>query len=257
MTNSCVTNQYFSGQGSVLIATKDAVTGLHEGFVPVGNVSALTIGVETTVFQHKESCSGTRGIDKEITQEVVVTIAMTMENINDTNLALALYGTAAAVVGATIADEEHVTHHDKWIPLDHIKISALVVGDDATPTVTYVLDTDYEVNLETGSIKVLSTGAITDLQNVFFDYTHAGYDQIEAIISSAAPERWLRFEGLNTADGDNPVVIDVYKASIQPLAELALINEELAEMAVEASALSDPSRASGSQYFTIRQITTN
>jgi len=257
MTNSCVTNQYFSGQGSVLIATKDAVTGEHEGFVPVGNVSALTIGVETTVFQHKESCSGTRGIDKEITQEVVVTIAMTMESINDDNLALALYGTTAPVVGGSGSDEEHVMYWDKWIPLDHIKVSAVIVGDDAVPTVTYVEGTDYELNAETGSVKALSTGNITDLQNVFFDYTYAGYDQIEAIVSSAAPERWLRFEGLNTADSDNPVVIDVYKASIQPLAELALINEELAEMAVEASALSDPTRATGSQYFTIRQITTN
>jgi hypothetical protein len=257
MTNSCVTNQYFSGQGSVLIATKDAASGLPEGFVPVGNVSALTIGVETTVFQHKESCSGTRGIDKEITQEVVVTIAMTMESINDDNLALALYGTNAAVVGASISDELVTAYHDKWVSLAHIKVSAVVVGDDATPTTTYVEGVDYELNAETGSIKVLSTGTIVDLAVVFVDYDHAGYDQIEAIISSAAPERWIRFEGLNTADGDNPVVIDIYKASIQPLAELALINEELAEMAVEASALTDSTRAVGSQYFTIRQITTN
>lgn len=257
MTNSCVTNQYFSGQGSVLIATKDPVTGEPEGFRPVGNVSALTIGVETTVFQHKESCTGTRGIDKEIVQEVIVTIAMTMESIDDDNLALALYGTTTPVVGASPTDELLTAQHDKWVALDNIKVSAVVVGDDAVPTITYVLDTDYELNEETGSIKVLSTGAITDLQVVFVDYTHAAYDQIEAIISSAAPERWIRFEGLNTADGDNPVVIDIYKGSIQPLAELALINEELAEMVVEASALTDPTRATGSQYFTVRQITTN
>lgn len=257
MTNSCLTNQYFSGQGSVLIATKDPVTGEPEGFRPVGNVSALTIGVETTVFQHKESCTGTRGIDKEIVQEVIVTIAMTMESIDDENLALALYGTTAAIVGASPTDELVTAHHDLWVALEHIKVSAVVVGDDAVPTITYVLGVDYELNEETGSIKVLSTGAITDLQVVFVDYTHAGYDQIEAIISSAAPERWLRFEGLNTADGDNPVVIDIYKGSIQPLAELALINEELAEMVVEASALTDPTRITGSQYFTVRQITTN
>lgn len=257
MTNSCVTNQYFSGQGSVLIATKDAVTGEPEGFRPVGNVSALTIGVETTVFQHKESCTGTRGIDKEIVQEVIVTIAMTMESIDDDNLALALYGTTAPVVGASPTDELLTARFDLWVPLDNIKVSAVVVGDDAVPTITYVLGTDYELNEETGSIKVLSTGAIADLQVVFVDYTHAGYDQIEAIISSSAPERWIRFEGLNTADGDNPVVIDVYKGSIQPLAELALINEELAEMVVEASALTDSTRVTGSQYFTVRQVTTN
>jgi len=257
MSNSCVTNQYYSGQGSVLIATKDPVTGEPEGFRAVGNVSALTLGVETTVFQHKESCSGTRGIDKEIVQEIAVTLAMTIENISDENLALALYGSAAAVVGATVSDELLEARHDLWVALDNINVSAVVVGDDATPTITYVLDTDYELNEATGSIRVLSTGAITDLQVVFVDYTFASYDQIEGIETSSAPERWVRFEGLNTADGDKPVVIDVYLASVQPLAELALINEELAEMAVEMTALSDATRLTGSNYFTIRQVTTN
>lgn len=257
MTNSCISNQYYSGQGSILVATKNVTTGEPEGFIPVGNVSALTIGVETTVFEHKESCTGTRGIDKVITQEVNVTVAFTMESINDENLALALYGSNAAVAGASVSDEQIPLYHDKWQKLAHIKVDTVVVGDDAVPTTTYVLGTDYELNEETGSIKALSTGAITDTQVVFVDYNFTGYDQIEAIISSAAPERWIRFEGLNTADGDNPVVVDVYKGSIQPLAELALINEELAEMAVEASALSDSTRASGSNYFTVRQIATN
>lgn len=257
MTNSCVINQYFSGQGSVLVAEKDAITGEPEGFIPVGNVSALTLAVETTVFEHKESCTGTRGIDKEIVQEVNVTIAMTMENLNKENLALTLYGTEASVVGASPTDELVELFHDKWQRLENIKVSAVVVGDDAVPTVTYIEGTDYELNTETGSLLALSTGAITDGQVVFVDYTHAGYDQIEGITSSLAPERWIRFEGLNTADLDNPVVIDVYKGSIQPLAELALINEELSEMAIEITALSDPTRSSGSAYFTIRQITTN
>lgn len=254
MTDSCVVNEYFSGQGSVLIATKNSVTGDPEGFVPVGNVSAMTIGVETTVFEHKESCSGTRGIDKEIVQEIKVNIAMTLESINKENLALTLYGTESAVVGASATDEQIIAAHDKWTRLDNIKVSSVVVGDDAVPTTTYVLDTDYQLNAESGSIKVLSTGAILDLAVVFIDYTFAAHDNIEGITSSAAPERWIRFEGLNTADADKPVVIDIYKMSIQPLAELAVINEELAEMSVEGAALSDATRSSGSLYFTIKKI---
>lgn len=257
MSNSCISNQYYSGQGSLLVATKNSSTGEPEGFVPVGNVNALTIGVETTVFEHKESCTGTRGIDKVITQEVNVTIAFTLESLSDENLALALYGTNAAVAGASISDEQIALYHDKWQRLAHIKVDTVVVGDDAGPTTTYVEGTDYEINTETGSIKALSTGAISDAQVVFVDYNHAAYDLVDAITSSAAPERWIRFEGLNTADGDNPVVVDIFKGSIQPLAELALINEELAEAAVEANALSDPTRTSGSTYFQVRQVTTN
>ncbi len=257
MSNSCVTNQYFSGQGSVLLAQKDPTTGAPLGFIPVGNCSALTLGVETTVYQHKESCTGTRGIDKEIVQEISVSVSLILQSMNKENLALALYGSESTIASGSASDEEHTLYHDKWIPLDHIKVSNLIVGDDANPTTTYVLDTDYEVNTETGSVKALSTGTITDLQNVFFDYDYEGYDKIEGIETSSAPERWIRFEGLNTADGDNPVVIDLYRVSVQPLAELALINEELAEAEINATALTDTTRSSGSTYFTVRQITTN
>ena len=254
MTDSCITNEYFSGQGSILVATKDSVTGEPEGFRPVGNVSALTIGIETTVFQHRESCSGTRGIDKEIVQEVAVNIAFTMESISKENLALAAYGSESVVAGGSASDEQVKLFHDLWMPLANIQVSAVVVGDDAVPTTTYVLDTDYELNEAAGSIKALSGGAITDGQVVFVDYDFAGHDAIEALITSAAPERWIRFEGLNTADTDKPVVVDIYKGSIQPLAELALINEELAEMAVEVAALADNTRATGSIYFSVKKV---
>lgn len=263
MTDSCVANEYFSGQGSVLIATKNTTTGEPEGFVPVGNVSALTIGVETTIFEHKESCSGVRGIDKEIVQEIKVTVAMTMESINKENLALTLYGSDAEVTAGAASDEEVIAYLGKWQRMDNIKVDTVVVGDDAVPTISYVLGDNYLINEEAGSIYFMTTAAqtaasaanlITEAQTIFLDYNFLQYDNIEGIISSAAPERWIRFEGLNTADNDKPVIIDIYKMSIKPLAELALINEELAEMAVEGGALSDATRAAGSKYFTIKKV---
>lgn len=254
MPDSCVTNEYFSGQGSVLIATKNSITGEPEGFVPVGNVSSLTLGIETTIFEHKESCSGTRGIDKEIVTEIKVTVAMTLESISKENLALALYGTESEIAGASITDEEVALWHDKWQRMSTIKVSAVVVGDDAIPTATYDLGDDYVLNEEAGSIMALSTGIITDGQVVFLDYTHETFDNIEGIITSAAPERWVRFEGLNTADTNKPVIVDIYKMSMKPLAELALINEELVEMGVEGGALSDATRTTGSKYFTVKKV---
>ena len=179
---------------------------------------------------------------------------MTLESINKENLALALYGTEALVAGASASDEEVAVWWDKWQRLDNIMVSAVIVGDDAVPTTTYVIDVDYILNETAGSIMALSTGSITDGQVVFLDYTYAEQEQIEGIMSSAAPERWIRFEGLNTADSDKPVIVDIYKMSMKPLAELALINDELAEMGVEGAALSDATRATGSRYFTVKRV---
>lgn len=261
--NSCVTNEYFSGQGSVLIAEKDPVTGDALGFIPVGNVSALTLGIETTIFEHKESCSGTRGVDKQITQEVKVSVSMTLESLNKENLALAMYGSNSLVASGTVTDEIKVAKLGKWIPMDFINMSTFVLRDEATGLVTYVLGENYDEDLAGGQIYLYTTAeqtaasavaTIVEDDGLFADYAYTEQDNIEAITSSAAPERHLRFVGLNTADGDKPITVDIYKMSIQPMAELALINEELAEMVVEGAALTDVTRVTGSTYYTVKKV---
>lgn len=254
MTTSCTTNQYFSGQGSLLLATRNATTGAAEGFVPVGNVSSLTLGIETTTYEHKESCTGVRGIDLEIVQEIKVSAAFTMESMTPDNLAMVLYGSQSAVASASETDEQVVLYHDKWMPLANINVSAVIVGDDAVPTTTYTLGTDYVLNAEAGAIMALSTGAITDAQTVFVDYTSGDHSVVEAVETGTPPTRWGRFEGLNTADTDKPVTIDLYKMSISPLAELALITDEITQAEIETKILSDALRATGSKYFTVRKV---
>jgi len=253
MSDACVENQYFSGQGAILVGERDAVTGLPMGLRPVGNVSALTLGVETTTFEHKDSCTGVRGIDLEIVQELNASMSMTMESLFKENLSLALYGTDSVITGASVTDEALLGYHDLWSPLAHIQVSAVIITDVGGST-TYVLDTDYEVNEVSGTIKVLSTGAITDGQALEADYTFVTQDNIEAVTTGTPPIRFIRFEGLNTADLNKPVVIDVFKVSMQPLAELALIQDEIAQMEVESKILSDSKRATGSKYFNIRKV---
>jgi hypothetical protein len=142
------------------------------------------------------------------------------------------------------------------MPLANINLDTgtLVLGDDATPTTTYTLGTDYLLNEAAGSIMALSTGAITDAQVCYADYDYLGHSEVEAVESGTPPQRWARFEGLNTADTDKPVTIDLYKMSISPLAELALITDEITQAEIETKVLSDPLRSAGSQYFTVRKV---
>ena len=216
----------------------------------------MTLGFDVEKFEHKDSQAGTRAIDLTLIQETNATISMTMESLNRENLALALYGTSSLVAGGTAVDEQVKTYHDLWVSLANIKVSSVLIGDDDgdTPTTTYVLDTDYELNLETGSLRVLSTGAIADGATIFTGYTYAAQEKVEAITTSSAPERWARFEGLNTADTDKPVVIDIYRLAINPLSELSLVNEEIAGMEVEADVLQDNNRLTGSKFFTMRHV---
>ena len=119
-----------------------------------------------------------------------------------------------------------------------------------------MVDTDYEVDAAAGAFKTLSTGTISDLESLRIDYSYAAQETVDALTISANPIRWARFHGLNTVDSDNPVVVDIFRLEVTPLAELALIQDEIAQMAIEATALSDATRATGSKFFTITHAPT-
>ncbi len=252
MTTACVKNEYFSGQGALLLATRNTVTGAAEGFRPVGNVSELMISVSTTEFEHRESCSGVRGLDLVLTQEINAAVSFTMESINRENLALTLYGSSSAVATASVTDESHTAFLGLWIALDNIKVSSVAVTH-ISGTPVYTLGTDYNVNLETGSVLPIAGGAILAAQELHIDYTYADQEDIQGVTFSAAPERYARFEGLNTADANKPVVVSLYRLSVAPLAELSLISDEVTQMVSESKLLADSFQLTGSQYFNIRK----
>ena len=261
MADHSVTSKYFSGQGVVMLATRD-VSGNAEGFVPVGNVSGLTLGISTTDFEHKESQTGARGVDLVITQEIGLTLSMVMESIDAANMALAMQGTASDVpsgtgVALTITAAKLGKIHD----LGFLSVSNVVIQDDGD-LITYVEGDNYILNEATGSIRIMTAaeqttaGAVASIAeddelHVVFD--NAAAKQLDAL-NAVKPERWLRFEGLNTADNNEPVVVDIFKGQIQPLAELALINEELSQMTVDVKALADLTKVSGSKYYRIRSL---
>lgn len=238
---------YYSGQGVVLLGDRNGTTGNGQNLIPVGNVSDLKIAVSTSVLEHKESTTGARGIDLRLTTEVKAALSMTVENFNAANLAIALRGSASTVTSGTgVTFNTGVAKKGSVLPLPHIKVSSVVVKDDADTT-TYVLDTDYSLNADAGSIKILATGSIADDDVLHITYNHAAQEKVGALTTAAA-EKFLRFEGLNTADGNNPVIVEVFRFLADPLKELALISENIGQFVLEGNVLAD-NLQSGSKYF--------
>lgn len=250
-------NKYYSGQGSLYIAERDTVTGKPKGFVALGNVPELTLDIEVTKFEHKESESGNRLLDLTIVKEKKGKFKFKLENLSLENLAMGLYGTSAAVVGASIVDEvvkayKNTATVTKKLALAHPDVSSVVVKH-TSGTPTYILNTDYTVDAKNGTISILSGSAIVEAADLKVSYTYAGYSNLEAFTSAASPERWLRFEGLNTVDNSR-VVIDLYRAQFDPLTNFGLINEELGSVDMAGSLLADSFQLSGSQFFRQRNV---
>lgn len=263
-----MSNYYYSGQGSLLAAKRDPLTGQPLGFLPIGNVPSLSLDIEITKFEHKESESGDRALDLTIVQEKKGKFTFSMESVPAENMAVGLYGESATVAGATVSTPEAITVPDDAVggmvfPLAHPKVSTVVIKD-VTDTTTYVANTDYTVNPDTGTITLIAGGDIvTDAVAavgtgivLHATYTHGGYVNLEAFTQEVSPERWLRFEGLNTVDGSR-VLIDMFRAQFDPLTGLQLISDEIAAPEMKGSLLADPfiTNPNVSKYFRQRYVT--
>lgn len=153
-----VTEEYYSGQGVVLVAARDA-NGKPKGYRPIGNVPNLAIRNETSVLEHKESTTGARGTDKRLTTEVKVTMAITIENFNSKNLADSLRGAVVTYPSAAVVDEAINAYAGAISAVGKIKLSAVTLKMGATNTLTPYNEAspatpwDYQLNADAGSFK--------------------------------------------------------------------------------------------------------
>ena len=252
-------NYYYSGQGRVLISERGP-DGKPLGYREVGNVSALAVSVETSSTPHRESQSGLRTVDKTLVTQVSAGMSMTVESLDRRNLSLAVWGDDRLVEGGDVTEELHTAAPGAIVGLENLGVSNVVVTSEDGQT-EYTLDEDYELfNADAGSIKILEDGtspaedAEGNPAKIAVSYTFSQHEAVEGLTLAAQPERYIRFEGLNTARDGKPVVVEVFKAGIQPLANLALINDEIAAMEVATDVLRDDKRATGSKFFRERMI---
>lgn len=259
-----IQSYYFSGQGVVMMGEIDADGNAH-ALRPIGNVSALAIAISTTRTEHRESQSGARGIDKVITTEVGASVNMTVEHLIQENLALGLYGETGDI--AAITDQEQPEFNvtlGTVTAIPALSLSTVTVEDSHTAGAkTYVEGENFRLNKEAGSIywftaeEQTAAGAsevLADADPVAITFSSGEHKQLDGLTTSAAPVRFLRFEGLNTVENNDPVVVEIFRFETAPLAEYALINEEISNIALEGTALADSSRTTGSQYFIQRSL---
>lgn len=86
-------------------------------------------------------------------------------------------------------------------------------------------------------------------------YTYTEHNRMDAL-TTGAPERYLRLEGLNRRNDLAPIVVDVFKFSVSPAQEFSLLGDENAlvqQFTLTGSLLNDPLQATGSKYYAVRK----
>jgi len=232
---------YFSGQGRVFIGARD-LNGNPAGLTFVGNVPDLKVSLSVETLEHQESQSGQRLTDLQLIKTKKGEFNCTLEELIPANLELALYGSTTAVVAGTVTDEPVIATPElgKLYLLGKQNVSnvALRAGTTAVATTRYTLNARHGSILFTDLTGVV--GALTA------SYAH-GAANVTAMFTQPLPERWVRFEGLNTADANREVVIDLYRVAINPTKDLSVIGNELMKFELTGQVLADFTKAATGQ----------
>lgn len=246
---------YFSGQGRILVAKLE--NNVPGAFRFVGNVPSFSPSFETSKLEHKESYTGHRTTDKVITTENKANVSITLEDWNAKNLAIALRGSVGQIAAGTFAtltaiSDALATEGDE-LALGHQNVTNVVLEDSAGVPATLVEGTDYTIDEDFGSITLGDVSSFTLPINVV-SYDFAALDS-SPFFTEGSQEYAIRFEGVNTADNNAKVLVELYKVQFDPTQEIPLISDDLAQFVLEGNALLDPSKTADAVYGQFGRLT--
>jgi hypothetical protein len=256
------TGDYSLGRGIVYEAAIDSTTELPTiaGWRDLGNATEFNVSLETEKLEHQSSRQGLKVVDKEVILSQKMTIAFTLDELNDQNMANFLSGatgshTNVAIAGFTIIEMVSAVTLGRWYDIVNsageraydIDTANLQLDETSGAPVLLVEGTDYTLDAKMGRVFLLSTATnIAAGEPLSVTLTaDAGASPVEEIqgMTQGNIIRAVKFIAENPANSDKQREYQFHKVTLSSEGDLSLIGDEYSTMAftgaVESSVLAD------------------
>lgn len=226
------TNNYVFGRGQLFLNLYAA--GVFEGRRFIGNCPSFNLSVESEIFEHVSSTSGIQTTDLKVTKSTKFSGQIVCDDMQPENMALFLVGSQATLsqVATPVTNEAIVVNKGRHFQLGltvsnkvGIRDVTSVVVTDVAGTTTYVLNTDYKLDADSGMIYIISGGAITNGQTIHVDYTPTAGSRPYIQSGDSGSLQGEIFFVSDNANGDNRDV-RIPIATISPSGELPFITAD-------------------------------
>lgn len=245
--------QQFSFQGEIFVAERLA-SGMPGAFRRIGDAPSFELSMSVEKDSQHESTSGKRQKRSEIIIGQSAMINMTLNDFNTNDLALGLYGTRAAIAAGTVSAEQFPSGLavGDFVRTNQQNISSVVIEDSTGSPVTLTLGTHYAIHsAEHGIIEILSLNTLT--QPLLADYSYAGGMNV-TMFTQSPPMRWVMLKGINVADDNKPVLVELYKVKFDPMESMALINDAHSNYSMTGDVLYDSTKEANTTLGQIGRI---
>lgn len=225
-------------------------------FLPVGNVSALTLSPQEDVKSIQDFTAPGGNKRSETRRLTGVDFGYTFTDYSAENFARGLRADITTIAAGTATAEAVVAYPGGYTPLAKIAtaITSVEPVGGGTP---YTVNTHYE--LRDGQLYVPSTSTIpapvSGAPNCEIDYSFAAQKKVQALVNPNMQYEVL-FVGLNEARSGKAVRVHLFKVNGSVLQEMALIGEDYLSGQINGSLLPDGSKTGDgiSQYFTVEVV---
>lgn len=205
---------------------------------PIGNVLEASVEYKEAVESQDDMTQLGGGKHGERRRVTDITFKAKLADLNITNLARAVLGTALPQDAGAVADKAYTVARGALIPLPHVGVTGLVLKKG---TVEVAAGGNFDLLPEGIRIRADAAGLI-DGDAITVSYDYADQVVIEAL-TAKAPELVIRFGGLNEADSGRPVIVDLWRVSQSVTKQLALLQAKgFAALEIEGSLLQDPTK---------------
>lgn len=219
---------YYYGHGEGWLGVRNSSGIVTDFDIPLPEMDELSLSFATEKVEHTSKRQSLSAKDLSVVSMMSGNGKMVCSVHSTDLLKVYLFGTTATVVGgafiaANAIFPTGVSVGDRLpIPGGRKNISSLVIKDSAGSPATLTLNTHYQIeDADAGIIKFLNLAAFTQ------PFTAAGAEgagSAVGLLTQRVYERYLRFKGINLADGDKSCIIDLYKIQIEPAKEWTLLS---------------------------------
>ncbi|OBS10786.1 phage tail tube protein [Acidihalobacter prosperus] len=219
-----LTEQYFRGQGPILVAGLDA-NGNPLEFEETGDASGCLFSPSASVVSKQEHKSGLSREDNRFYHGLKVDLELDYESWLPDDIARYLWGVSTAKVAGSVSSEtiNGTLKQNAIYRLDNPNVSALVITDSAGTPKTLVAGTDYTENDVHGSFQLLADPTtLTAPLKASYSY---GVSTDVGMMMSVPAEVWVRLEAVNSAAGGKPQLIEFYRCVFEPASNMGAISD--------------------------------
>lgn len=245
----CAAPEMYKGRGQVWLAVRNANGTLGE-WEPIAEARSLEIATTQEFESVYSRCDRNSGLIGELLNQTDYEITIETIDMSLATIAKAVYGAFSSVISASVVDEPAVfAGVGATISVAHpFGLSAVSVKQGATT----VDPTDYQVDLETGAIRLIDASGLTGPApyNLTVSYTHGAYEKVEAAITGVTNYA-LRFDGVGVFD-NRPVQVYMHNIAMRMSSTLGFITDEVGTLTLTGKLLADSTKGVGkSAYFTV------